>query len=192
MPDWLLSLLTALTTAYLVSQWTVHGAFRQKWWPRKAQAYDEIIEALQSNIAYFRTAGSLLARQLSDEPDERRLQQFSESVVVLTKAVEKGDFYVTEKTALTVDQYARRAMRSFVDVENAEDGWAIAQALAKQGEQALRTVRRCARRELNPPSLVENLQWWFAVLCDALNSCWMWLQAKIKELEDEDVRNASN
>lgn len=154
MPDWLkifipsvLGLSTTILAAYFSARWATHRAFQERWWERKEKAYAEIVEALHDMIRYSELCVEEYEAGSRDEHPKKKefAEQYSEAYWKIRRVTDIGAFVISDQAAATLEELRKKPQLDW----NENPPWEIYETDCDYYRKALKSVRDCARKDLN-------------------------------------------
>lgn len=107
------SLLLGIIGALLASHLALKRFQSERWWDRKLEAYQRVIEALHYSKAFSDTHldAEIEMREVSEEHDEQLRQRSQEAASEIEKAADKGALIMSKEAVKCLNEYRRQAKK---------------------------------------------------------------------------------
>lgn len=139
--------LVALFAALFSYVGSTRGYVRQRWWERRADAYDRLLEAVWHLYEYDDLHYDEYIERSSQIPDEMMdvlNNQWMEARRSIKRAESLGAYLLSEEAVETL----RQLWKDRSDVKDPEDFYEIVEANWSASHQCMKRLTECAKRDL--------------------------------------------
>jgi len=142
--DILKSVFIAGVAAWLTVQFSLRRFRTEKWWGKRAEAYDRVLEALHNSKAFSRRHMQALERgqEVSDEEDAELRAQSAQARREIDRAIDLGSYLLSSEATERLKAYRKEAKA------RKESWFEYLESDLSAVDSCLEDVARIARREL--------------------------------------------
>lgn len=113
-PNGLVSLFVAIITAIVTVQLSIRKFSAEKWWEKKAEAYEHIIGALHDHKAFSDTylEAEYKGKDVPEETDNMLRKNSKQAHLVIERAANMGGFIISKKAQDRLRRYQKEALEA--------------------------------------------------------------------------------